>query len=103
MDKLLEHYGIVLGESTIRRITEGHAQQIFEKANRAVSGPKQQEGSPLLIVEMDGGMVPIVEPDATQADKRRGKNLHWKEAKIVSIQVRCRCCTFCEFIRYFGA
>ena len=82
MDKLVEHYGIVLGESTIRRITEGHAQQIFEKANRAVSGPKQQEGSPLLIVEMDGGMVPIVEPDITQADKRRGKNLQWKEAKI---------------------
>ena len=27
-------------------------------------------------------MVPIVEPDAMQNDKRKGKNLFWKEAKI---------------------
>jgi hypothetical protein len=32
MDKLVEHYGIVLGESTIRQITEGHAQKVFEAA-----------------------------------------------------------------------
>ena len=31
---------------------------------------------------MDGGMVPIVEPDATQTDQGKGKKLHWKEAKI---------------------
>lgn len=82
MDKLVEHYGMVLGESTIRRITEGHAQKIFEKADRAVSWPKARGGSPVLIVEMDGGMVPIVEPDTTQPDQRKGKNLLWKEAKI---------------------
>jgi hypothetical protein len=35
-----------------------------------------------LIVEMDGGMVPLVEPDASQSDQRKGKKLHWKEAKI---------------------
>jgi hypothetical protein len=31
---------------------------------------------------MDGGMVPTVEPDAAQKDKRKGKELVWKEAKI---------------------
>jgi hypothetical protein len=36
----------------------------------------------VVIVEMDGGMVPLVECDPTQADKRKGKKLHWKEAKI---------------------
>jgi hypothetical protein len=82
MDKLVEHYGIVLGESSIRRITEGHAQKIFEKANGAVSWAKQRGSSAVLIVEMDGGMVPIVEPDTAQADKRKGKKLQWKEAKI---------------------
>jgi hypothetical protein len=85
MDKLVEHYGIVIAESTIRRITEGHAQQIFEAAPSA-RGPKawpQQRGrSAVLIVEMDGGMVPIVEPDATQSDQRKGKKLQWKEAKL---------------------
>lgn len=31
---------------------------------------------------MDGGMVPIVDPDPAQADQRKGKRLHWKEAKL---------------------
>ena len=85
MDKLVEHYGIVIGESTIRRITEGHAKRIFEKAEKADGGlawPKERGSSAVLIVEMDGGMVPIVEPDATGADKRKGKKLYWKEAKL---------------------
>ena len=36
MDKLVEHYGIILGESTLRRITERHAQQIFEITEQPV-------------------------------------------------------------------
>jgi hypothetical protein len=82
MDKLVEHYGIVLGESTIRRITEGHAQNIFERTQALPSWPTQPGGARVVIVEMDGGMVPMVEPDATQSDQRKGKKLHWKEAKI---------------------
>jgi len=82
MDKLVEHYGIVLSESTIRRITEGHAKKIFENADPALGWPTQRGSSAVLIVEMDGGMVPIVEPDASKADKRKGKTLQWKEAKI---------------------
>lgn len=80
MDKLVEHYGILLGESTIRRITEGRAQAIYERAQpHRVAQPGQAR---MLIVEMDGGMVPLVEPDASQRDQRKGKKLHWKEAKI---------------------
>ena len=30
MDKLIEHYGVLLPESSIRRITEHHAQRIFD-------------------------------------------------------------------------
>lgn len=83
MDKLVEHYGIVLGESTIRHITEGHAQRIFEAApHTSPSWPIQSGGSTVVIVEMDGGMVPIVEPDTTRQDQRKGKKLQWKEAKI---------------------
>ena len=44
-----------------------------------------QEGPGLrkpIVVETDGGMVPIVEPDAAQEDKRKGKTLSWREAKI---------------------
>lgn len=81
MDKLVEHYGVVLGESTIRRITEGHARTIFETAQLDESWPAQT-GAETVIAQMDGGMVPIVEPDAAQKDKRKGKQLQWKEAKI---------------------
>jgi hypothetical protein len=82
MDKLVEHYGIVLGESTIRHITEGHAQKIFERTRIPADWPTQPGDAQVLIVEMDGGMVPLVEPDASQSDQRKGKKLHWKEAKI---------------------
>ena len=82
MDKLVEHYGIVLGESTIRHITQGHAQKIFEIASDAPVWPTQAGRSAVVIVQMDGGMVPIVEPDTARADKRKGKKLHWSEAKI---------------------
>lgn len=81
MDKLVEHYGVLLGESTIRRITEGHAQTIFETAQLNESWPTQT-GAETVIVQMDGGMVPIVEPEAAQKDKRKGKQLQWQEAKI---------------------
>lgn len=85
MDKLVEHYGMVLSESTIRRITEGHAQKIFAQAPSTgglLAGSQPRGSSAELIVEMDGGMVPIVEPDTTQSDQRKGKQLQWQEAKL---------------------
>jgi hypothetical protein len=82
MDKLVEHYGILLGESSIRRITEAHARKIFETAKKCADWPTQPGSSAVVIAEMDGGMVPIVEPDSTQSDQRKGKKLQWKEAKI---------------------
>lgn len=81
MDKLVEHYGVLLGESTIRRITESHARQMFETFKPQQDWPKQP-GCEVVIAQMDGGMVPIVEPDPSREDQRKGKRLHWKEAKI---------------------
>jgi len=81
-DKLVEHYGVVLGESTIARITEGHARNIFETAPPPKSWPTQAGTKTAIIVEMDGGMMPIVEIDVSQTDKRKGKTLRWQEAKI---------------------
>jgi hypothetical protein len=82
MDRLVEHYGIVLSESTIARITQGHAKRIFETAPPAQGWPTQAGISTAIIVETDGGMVPIVDIDPTQRDKRKGKTLRWQEAKI---------------------
>ena len=38
-------------------------------------------GKPI-IVGTDGGMVPIVEPSREGIDKRKGKALSWREAKL---------------------
>lgn len=80
-DKLVEHYGILLAESTIRRVTEAHAQTIYTTAPVDETWPVEA-GCRSVIVEMDGGMVPIVEADAAQTDRRKGKTLQWKEAKL---------------------
>jgi hypothetical protein len=80
-DKLVEHYGILLPESTIRRVTEAHAQRIYTTTRVDETWPVEV-GCRTIIVEMDGGMVPIVEADAGQTDRRKGKTLQWKEAKL---------------------
>jgi len=82
MDKLVEHYGVVLGESTIARITARHARNIFETAPPPKDWPTRAGTSTAIIVQTDGGMVPIVDIDTTQTDKRKGKTLRWEEAKI---------------------
>jgi hypothetical protein len=82
MDKIVEHYGVVLGESTIARITEAHAKKIFDSAPPAQGWPTQKGISTAIIVQTDGGMVPVVDIDTTQADRRKGKTLRWQEAKI---------------------
>ncbi len=81
MDKLVEHYGVLLPASTIRYVTEFHAQRIFETAQIDEGWPVEP-GCETVVAEMDGGMVPIVEIDATQKDRRKGKKLQWKEAKL---------------------
>ena len=81
MDKLVEHYGIQLPESTIRRVTELHAQNIHATTRIDETWPAGG-GRETVVVEMDGGMVPVVEADATRGDRRKGKKLHWREAKL---------------------
>ncbi|GHU17906.1 hypothetical protein FACS189475_02500 [Betaproteobacteria bacterium] len=81
MDKLVEHYGILLSESVIRRVTLSHAQTMFETEVLREDWPIEA-GSEQIIAETDGGMVPIMEADASQKDRRKGKHLRWKEAKI---------------------
>jgi len=81
IDKLVEHHGVLLSESTIRRMTEGPAQQRLETRELCQGWP-QQPGCAVGVAEMDGGRVPIMTPDTTREDRRKGKSLSWKEAKI---------------------
>lgn len=84
MDKLVEHYGIVLAESTIRRVTQAHAADIHRRSGGFAQGlpepvaRKQQS----FIAQIDGTMVPTVRSDAASADRRKAKSVQWQEAKI---------------------
>lgn len=80
--KLREHYGFEIGESTVQRITLGHAQAIFEAGRDEVSFPKVPGRHKQIVAQIDGGMIPVMAPDANQKDKRKGKTLSWREAKI---------------------
>jgi hypothetical protein len=83
MDKLVEHYGIVLAESTIRRVTQHHAQVVHQRGQgKPIGLPKPVAAQQTFIVEMDGTMVPTVQSDPMQADKRKGKTVQWQEAKV---------------------
>ncbi|NJO17245.1 MAG: ISKra4 family transposase [Thioploca sp.] len=78
---LQEHYGITLPVTTIRRITESHAQRLHARLERIQEYPSQV-GCEYLIVQMDGSMIPMVETDKEAKDKRKGKQLSWKEVRL---------------------
>ncbi len=80
--KLREHYGFEIGESTIQRITLGHAQAIFESERLSRDFPKTPGRHKQIVAQTDGGMIPVVEAGVDQMDKRKGKKLSWREAKI---------------------
>jgi hypothetical protein len=80
--KLREHYGFEIGESTIQRIALGHGQAIFESGRPSLDFPRAPGRHKQIVAQIDGGMVPIVQPDADRKDRRKGKKLSWKEAKI---------------------
>lgn len=79
--KLREHYGVELSASTIRRITERHAGVLVADEEVEPAWP-MQPGVAAVIAEIDGGMVPLVQSDPDSTDRRRGKRLFWKEAKL---------------------
>lgn len=80
-EKVKEHYGVDIGASAARRITEGHARVFYEKP--ALGKAQPIVGcSATIIAQTDGGMVPIVQSDPDAQDKRKGKTLEWREVKI---------------------
>lgn len=83
MDKVVEHYGIVVAESTIRRVTLRHAGQIHKYSQGAPQGlPNALSARQTVIVQTDGTMVPTVQSNNTVGDKRKNKSVQWNEAKI---------------------
>jgi hypothetical protein len=95
MDKLVEHYGVVVAESTIRRITLAHAQHIHQRSGGFPQGlPSAVAPSQTFIAQIDGTMVPTVRSDAAPVDRRKGKTVQWQEAKVSLAHAHGSCSLF---------
>ena len=86
--KLKEHYGMERPVSTVQRTTEPHAECLYEQEVARVIEPGTTAG--LLIGEMDGSMVPVVEPSPEAEDQRKGKVLSWKEVRLNRVHPKGR-------------
>ena len=74
-ERLREHYGIDVSVEAIRQHTLRHGRHISQLAAEAMTPAKT------LIVQMDGTMIPVVEPGGG-SDKRKGKQLLWREVRL---------------------
>jgi hypothetical protein len=84
--KLKEHYGIEVPVSAIRWFTEEHGAAMRTQEKQKRDWP-DRAGVPVLIAEMDGSMLPVVEvaePVAGEApvDRRKTRQVSWKEARL---------------------
>lgn len=83
MDKMVEHYGLVIPESTIARVTLRHAKKMHGQSQGAPLGlPDKAPPHSAIIVQTDGSMIPTVRSKTDAQDKRKGKSVQWQEAKL---------------------
>ena len=84
--KLKEHYGIEVPVSAVRGITEAHGEAMRVQEKRKSDWP-ERAGVPVLITEIDGSMLPVVEtaepkPGEAPLDLRKTRQVGWKEARL---------------------
>ena len=83
-EKIKRHYGVDIGSSAAYIVTHRHAQAM------AAFGvlPQARTEAGILIAEMDGSMVPIVQMAVTETetDLRKTRTLCWKELKLVLVR-----------------
>lgn len=75
--RVREHYGFAVPVGAVRQWTLRHG-----PALAAVAAEVKPRGpAATLITQMDGSMVPIVQP-GDGSDRRKGKTVHWREARL---------------------
>lgn len=82
--KLHEHYGIEVPTSSAQAIVEAHARHIYEEQPVRTEVP-ETAGKEVLIGQMDGSMIPIVETAAAE-DRRKGRKVKWQEARLCLVR-----------------
>ena len=74
--RVKEHYGLLIPISALRQQTLRHGRAIT-----ALADPQKAKAAAQLITEMDGSMIPVMEP-GSGIDRRKGKPLFWREVKL---------------------
>lgn len=75
--RVREHYGLDVAAEQVRQQTLTHGARI---SALTVSPPLRSAAT--LVTQLDGSMIPIVVPATRGADRRRGKQLLWREARL---------------------
>lgn len=75
--RVREHYAIDVPVSAVRQLSLRHGKAIAAVADEV----KPRYAAKTLITEMDGSMVPIVQPGSGN-DRRKGKTVLWREARL---------------------
>ena len=91
--KMEEHYGVVVPESSVRAITLGHARCMSEQSKASLQNRQECVGDgKQLIGEMDGSMIPVVLFDEeAEGDKRKTRKVDWQEAKLCLVYEQGSC------------
>jgi hypothetical protein len=83
VEKVREHYGIEVSPTAARRLTQAHGTRMAEEQQaQRVERLGPEPGVELLITELDGSQIPIVEIQERAADRRKQKSLQWREARL---------------------
>jgi len=86
-EKMKEHYGITIPVSSMRSITEAHAQEIKDNEELDTDIP-DTKGVEYVVAEVDGTMIPLVDTfektdeQGDIIDKRKTRDVRWTEARL---------------------
>lgn len=75
--RVREHYGLDVAAEQIRLQTLTHGAQI---SALKLTPPKRTAST--LVTQLDGSLIPIVVPPADGQDRRQGKQVLWREARL---------------------
>lgn len=80
VEKLREHYRIEVPPSSVRSLTEEHGHLM--EADPEVDVQLPRGGVRQLLAELDGSFLPLVKVEESGADRRRSRQVEWREAKL---------------------
>lgn len=73
--RMREHHGVRVRAEAVRQETYRHAKAMADLR------PAARPPSAVMVAQIDGSMIPILEPVAAGADQRRARKVCWREIK----------------------